>query len=236
MQRLRFTVSMLLTLVIAATSLASAEEAADGFTPPEGLSESWYARIDTSMGRIIARLLPDQAPQSVAHFAALAEGRVQWFDPVTGEPQKARYYDGIKVDRAFAGRSIEVGDSQGTGHGGPSRFAAIEGFGPVNFNAPGRLGMTRQYGAINVVKFFVTVSAQPRLTGNHACFGIVVSGRDVVTRLSQVKTHRNGTPLDPPSIDRIRIFSVGDPPPLPELVTFRPQRREFEARPRKDKP
>jgi hypothetical protein len=44
-----------------------------GFVP-----QGWYARLDTDKGPIVAKLLPDQAPQSVAHFAALAQGRLEW--------------------------------------------------------------------------------------------------------------------------------------------------------------
>ena len=40
------------------------------------LDEGWYARLETDRGMILIRLLPDQAPQSVAHFAALAEGKL----------------------------------------------------------------------------------------------------------------------------------------------------------------
>ena len=59
-------------------------DAAAGFVPAEGLAEGLYARIETSLGRIVARLLPEQAPQSVAHFAAMAEGQLEWFDMTTG--------------------------------------------------------------------------------------------------------------------------------------------------------
>ena len=97
---------------------------------------------------------------------------------------------------------------------------------------PGRLGMVREHGRISAVRFLVTASAQPRLIGRSPCFGVVVSDRTVVTNLSQVKTHPNGRPIDPPVIERIRVFAVGEPEPLPEPVRYRPQRQEFKAKPR----
>jgi peptidyl-prolyl cis-trans isomerase A (cyclophilin A) len=229
MDRRQLAVWFVLTLVIVTPSFSQQETTDGEFTPPEGLSEGWYARIDTSAGRIIARLLPEQAPQSVAHFAAMAEGRLEWFDRNDGEFKKGPYYDGIKIHRAVAGRLFEAGDPSGTGYGAPDLFVAPEGAGPINFNAPHRLGMTKEGGVTSGVQFFVTASAQPRLSRFHPCFGIVVSGHDVVMSISQVKTYPNKRPLDPPVLERVRIFKVGDPPPLPEPQRYVHRRREFKA-------
>ena len=218
-----------LTVVTIAMPAALAEATDDVFTPPEGLSEGWYARIETSMGRIVVRLLPEQAPQSVAHFAAMAEGRLAWFDRVAGEWKQRRYYDGNKVYRAVAGHLFEAGGPQDEDPGAPEVFVPLEGKGSVNFNGPGRLGLAKEFGQISGVRFFVTAAALPRLSPYHPCIGIVVSGQDVVTRISQVKTYRSGKPIEAPVIDRIRIFSVGDPKALPEPVPYRPARKEAEA-------
>jgi peptidyl-prolyl cis-trans isomerase A (cyclophilin A) len=220
-----------LALVVVAICPTHATETEGAFVPPDNLQEGWYARIETSMGRIVARLLPEQAPQSVAYFTAMAEGRLEWFDPSAGEVQKGPYYDGIKVHRASAGLSFEAGDPHGTGNDAPSLYIALEGTGPVNFSKPGRLGMTKAPTFISAVQFFVTASSQPRLTGTYPCFGIVVSGLNVVTNISQVKTYRSHRPIDPPVIERIRIFSVGDPPPLPEPQPYTPKLHRLEARP-----
>lgn len=229
MNRRLFLRWMALTVVIIASPLVLAEEIDDAFTPPEGLSEGWYGRIETSMGRIIVRLLPDQAPQSVAHFAAMAEGRLEWFDRIAGESRKGPYYDGNKVHKAVAGHMFEAGGPRGTGQGSPELFVPLENRGSVTFNGPGRLGLAKQFGQISGVQFFVTAAALPRLVAYHPCIGIVVSGQDVVTRITEVKTHRNGQPIEPPVIERIRIFAVGDPAPLPEPVPYRPQRKEVEV-------
>jgi peptidyl-prolyl cis-trans isomerase A (cyclophilin A) len=221
-----------LAMVACLSPAVAAEPIEDDFTPPDGLSEGWYARIETSAGRIIARLLPEQAPQSVAHFAALAEGRLEWFDRNDGKVKKGPYYDGIRVHQAMAGRLFEAGDPTGTGLGAPDLFVAPEGAGPINFNAPYRLGMAQDGGVLSAVKFFVTAAAVPRRSGFNPCFGLVVEGQSVVLQISQVKTHGDKRPLDPPIIERIRVFAVGEVPPLPEPVPYRHVRRHFEADPK----
>ena len=200
---------------------------------PEHAPEGWYARIETSMGVIIAKLLPEQAPQAVAHFAQLARGELPWTDLLTGETRKGRFYDGSQVHRAVAGMRFEAGDPTGTGRGGPAIYIPEEGLGPVNFDTAGRLGMTRAPGhRISAYQFFVTASAQPFLTGRHPCFGVVVSGRDVVMAISGVKTYSNGRPIDPVTIESVRIFAVGDPAPLPKPEPYHPSQRQIRLVPR----
>jgi cyclophilin family peptidyl-prolyl cis-trans isomerase len=222
-----FAVSILFLIVAA---FAGEEKTEAEFQPPEGLHPGWYARIETDMGRIIARLLPEQAPQAVAHFAALAEGELEWLDHATGETHKAPFYDGVQVYKAEAGYRFEVGGSSGTGRGGPLLYLPREGLeGPVDFSGAGRLGMTRSPDGpqFSAFRFFVTYGARPRLTGLYPCFGVVVSGREIVLEISAVKTYSNGRPIDPVLINEIRIFSVGEPEPLPEPLPHKPEPRRM---------
>ncbi len=228
-------------LVLAALALGSGAAEAPRVSPPppEGeaylfasLPEGWYARIETSKGTILARLLPDQAPQSVAHFAALAEGRMGWIDPLTGERKAQPYYDGLLVHKVAFGKRFEVGDPTGTGRGAPLIYVPPEGAGPLTFDRAWRLGMTRSgLGRISGVLFFVTAVGEPYLTGRHPCFGEVVRGRDVVQAICEVRTNSAGQPLEQIRVEQIRIHSVGDPPPLPEPRPYEPPVREL--RPRK---
>lgn len=215
---------VLLVASLAASGTAPTETTGE-FVPPEGLVEGWYARIDTSEGRILARLLPDQAPQSVAHFAALAQGRLGYIDSATGEAKKGPYYDGIRVHLAEAGRRFEIGDPTGTGHASPPFYVPPqEGVGRVTFTNAGRLGMARLSGGrISGVQFFVTAAGMPWLIGSYPCFGEVVSDMEVVFRISQVKTYNNGRPIEPVVIERVRIFSVGNPAPLPDPEPYFPK-------------
>lgn len=186
---------------------------------PEGivLDDGWYTRIDTTMGVIVARLLPGQAPQAVAHFAALAEGKLTWNDPFTGEPTNEPYYDGVAIHKVEAGSRLEAGDRTGTGKGAAPFWIPPEGFGPITFNKPGRLGMTRApMGRISGSLFFISASGLPFLSRRHPCFGKVVHGLETVYRISSVKTYSNGKPIEDVILEKVRIFKVGDPDPLPD--------------------
>lgn len=225
--------SLCLVLLVVCPGWVAAETTAESPIPPglpENLAPGWYTTIMTGKGRIVARLLPEQAPQTVAHFAALAEGRLEWTDPVSGETRKGHFFDGSSVHRAMAGKRFEAGDPTGTGHGGPDLYVPDEVEGVVNFHVAGRLGMTRAPGRrFSAYQFFATASAQPFLTGRFPCFGTVVEGRDVILEITQAKTYSNGKPIEPIAIESVRIFALGDPPPLPEPEAYRPTRRKFEA-------
>jgi peptidyl-prolyl cis-trans isomerase A (cyclophilin A) len=174
-------------------------------------------------------LLPEQAPQTVAHFAALAEGWMEWTDPVSGEKISDPYYDGARVYRAEAGSRFEAGDARSDGRTAPMLYVPPETGGPYSFHSGYMLGMTRYTSArISAVQFFVTASSQPFLTGSHPCFGKVVEGQDVIFDISAVKTYSNGRPIDPITIDEIRIFKVGDPAPLEEPQPYTPKRYEMQ--------
>lgn len=196
---------------------------------PGDLPQGWYATIETSLGTIVARLFPEQAPQAVAHFAALAEGRLEWVDPLTGVTKHGNYYDGLKVHLAVAGQRFEAGDPTGTGRGAPPFWIPYrEVDGPIKFDEPWRLGMTRaSLGRISGVLFFVTATGLSSLDRGHPCFGEVVAGRDVVTSICNVKTGPGDKPLDAVVIERIRIHRVGDPMPLPEPVRYTPKPPKF---------
>jgi peptidyl-prolyl cis-trans isomerase A (cyclophilin A) len=202
------------------------------------LKPGWYAHLETSRGSIVVRLLPEQSPQAVAHFAALAQGGMAWVDPLTGVTRKEPYYDGIEVHLAEAAQRFEAGDRTGTGRGAPPFYLPDEGAGPVNFSRPGRIGMTRSSrGRVSAVQFFVTAVGTPWLNGRHPCFGEVVHGLDVVRAISDVKTGPRKKPIEPVLLARVRIHAVGEPPPLPVPVPFTPKPPVFEKRqPAADQP
>jgi len=209
---------------------AQAEQAPeDGFVPSPKLHNGLHARIETSMGRIVVRLFPEQSPQAVAHFVGLARGTIPWTDVVSGETHTTPYYDGVPIHKAEAMKRFEAGDRSGTGRRAPKLYVAPEGDGPANFSVGYRLGMTRAPGArISAVQFFVTVAPEPYLTGRHPCFGTVLEGRDVVRRITEVKTYTNGRPVEPVVIEKIRIFTVGPEVELPEPVEYRPKPDKLE--------
>jgi cyclophilin family peptidyl-prolyl cis-trans isomerase len=136
------------------------------------------------------------------------------------------------IHTVLAGRFFETGDAGAMGRAMPMLFVPEEGLGPVNFNLPYVAGMTRLGGPrISGAKFFVTVAAQPSLNGRSPCFGQVVDGRETVFNISQVKSYSNQRPIQDVRIERIRIFPVGEPPPLPAPEPYQPRRKEVELRP-----
>jgi peptidyl-prolyl cis-trans isomerase A (cyclophilin A) len=178
--------------------------------------------VETSLGSFTIKLLPEQAPQTVAHFAAFAEGRMEFVDPFTGDKKKAPYYDGLAIHKTTFAQRFEAGDSTGTGHGMPLVWVPSEP-GPVNFSRPYRVGMTAaSMKRISGVMFFVSIVAEPYLNSRHNCFGEVIEGRDVVDRICQVATNNRGVPLEPVVIRHVAIVKSGDPPPLPAPVPYDP--------------
>lgn len=204
---------------------------------PAELPEGWYARLDTDRGTIVVRLLPKQAPQSVAYFAALAEGRLSWTDPFTGREATGHYYDGIVVHKALAGERFEAGDKTGTGRGAPPYHVPPEGFTPVNFDGPWRMGMTRYPGgAISGVVFFLTAASQPFLNAKHPCFGEIVAGKDVVWDITLSDTLSDDTPREPIVIEKVRVHAVGEPAAIAEPVPYVPDRPKLAPKPQPVQP
>jgi peptidyl-prolyl cis-trans isomerase A (cyclophilin A) len=204
----------LVLLLIASASLAVAD-------PPQR-PEGWYAVVDTTLGSFTFRLLTEQAPQTVAHFVAFAEGRMEFVDPLTGNKKKVPYYDGLAIHKTKFAQWFEAGDPTGTGHGMPPVWVPSEP-GPNNFSHPYRVGMTSaSLKRISGVLFFATIVAEPALNGSHNCFGEIVQGRDVVEEICNVKIDNDGKPLEPVVIRHIAIVKSGNPPPLPEPVHYDP--------------
>jgi len=209
----------LFVLLIGLTSL--------GVADPQARPEGWYAVVETSLGSFTFRLLPEQAPQTVAHFAAFATGRMEFVDPYTGDKKKAPFYDGIAIHKTKFAQWFEAGDPTGTGHGMPPVWVRSEP-GLVNFSRPYRVGMTAaSLQRISGVLFFVTIVAEPHFNAGHNCFGEIVEGRDVVDRICNVKTNGRGAPLEPVVIQHITIVKSGDPKPLPDPVAYVPSEPVF---------
>jgi peptidyl-prolyl cis-trans isomerase A (cyclophilin A) len=205
---------MLLVFLVAIATLGVAEQ--------PGRPEGWYAVVSTTLGSFTIRLLPEQAPQTVAHFAAFAEGRMEFVDPYTGNKKKVPYYDGIAIHKTTFAQRFEAGDPTGTGHGMPPVWVPSEP-GLVNFSRPYRVGMTAaSMMRISGVLFFVSIVAEPYLNSSHNCFGEVFEGRDVVEAICTVKTDNHGKPIQPVVIQHIAIVKSGNPPPLPDLVPYAP--------------
>ncbi len=219
----RITPLLLLALALAPPLLAQADPFAQ-----DPLPTGWYARVETSMGEFLVYLHPEQAPQSVAHFAALANAELAWTDRVSGETKKSHYYDGLIVHRVKAMTRFEAGDPHGTGSGAPKLYVPPEVDRPMQFNIPYRVGLTRaSLGRISGAQFFVSVTPEPYLSGRHPCIGTVVRGKQVVRDITAVRLYPNDKPVEPVVLNEVRVFKVGNPEPLAEPVPYEVERESL---------
>ena len=161
-------------LILALLAAAQDPPAASPPAPPS-------AEVETAQGTFVIRLLPDLAPNHVAHFVKTAgaggydgttfhrvvtRGIIQGGDPLSKDPkQSARYGTGglglLKAefsDRPFTRGTVAAARRPSGKDTGGSQF-------------------------------FVVVTDQPSLKGQYTIFGDVVSGMDVVDKISD-------TPVD----------------------------------------
>ena len=142
--------------------------------------EGLFATINTAKGAIKLKLEYQKVPMTVASFVALAEGRML----NTAKPEGTPYYDGIKFHRVIADFMIQGGDPTGTGAGGPGYRFPDEIDRSLKHDRAGTLSMANAGPYSNGSQFFITHRATPHLDGNHAVFGYVVSGQDVVNAVT----------------------------------------------------
>lgn len=174
---------------------------ADGFQPAPYLSETrktefskapelgeatepgkqYRAVLETSKGRIVVELYPDEAPMTVNSFAYLLRNH---------------YYDGIMFHRVIDGFMAQTGDPTGTGMGGPGYRFEDEFVGnPHRHSGKGVLSMANAGPGTNGSQFFITFTATPHLDGKHTVFGKVIEGLDVLDRINR-RDPRMGGPAD----------------------------------------
>lgn len=160
------------------------------------------AVLETTAGRIVIDLLPDQAPNHVGYFMKLIEegayngttfhrliarGIIQGGDPLSKDPSKRESYGtgGLGMLRAEPGA------------GAHARGAVSAVLVPGKRDSAG-------------AQFFICVTPQPALDGQYTVFGRVVQGIGIVTRISEMPVDESGK-----AVDRIEIASatIRDAPP-----------------------
>src|SRR4051794_30630845 len=145
-----------------------------------------YATFDTTFGRIVIRLFPDDAPKTVENFVSLATGTREWTDPKTGMKAKKPLYDGTVFHRVIPEFMIQGGDPLGRGTGGPGYKFEDEFGSGRKFDRPGLLAMANAGPNTNGSQFFITVIPTPWLNNKHTIFGEVVKGQDIIERVANV--------------------------------------------------
>jgi len=181
-----------LTLAAALPALASDAPVKDPWMQKALAGQDLWATMKTTEGNIVIHLFSKEAPKTVANFVGLATGERQWTDPRTHQPSTAHAYDETIFHRVISGFMIQGGDPTGTGRGEPGYTFADETSNGKKFDKVGLLAMANRGPGTNGMQWFITVSTPEYLNGKHTIFGEVVSGYDVVDKISKVPTGADG--------------------------------------------
>ncbi len=132
-------------------------------------AKQYTAVLHTEKGEAVIELFADKAPLAVNSFVFLA--RQGWFDDIT-------------FHRVIAGFVAQTGDPSGTGRGNAGYFFNNEIVPTLKFDSPGMVAMANSGPDTNSAQFFITFAPEPQLDGNYTIFGRVVSGLDVLEKLT----------------------------------------------------
>ena len=128
-----------------------------GITAEESLKQQW-AKVSTAKGDIWIKLYPEEAPNTVANFAHLAN---------TG------FYNDLVFHRVIPGFMAQGGCPQGTGTGGPDWAIACETATNTSLHRRGTLSMAHAGPNTGGSQFFITFVPTPHLDGVHTVFGAI---------------------------------------------------------------
>ena len=167
-----------------------------------------YAVFDTTLGKIVIRLLEKEAPKTVANFVGLAEGTKEFREAKSGQKVKRAFYDGLAFHRVIPNFMIQGGCPLGTGTGDPGYKFEDEFHSSLRHDKPGKLSMANSGPGTNGSQFFITVAATPWLDNHHSIFGEVIEGQDVADKISKVARDRNDRPQQPVVLQKVTIERV----------------------------
>lgn len=151
------------------------------------LSKLQWAKVSTSKGDIWLKLLPDEAPNTVANFAHLAN---------TG------FYNDLSFHRVIPGFMAQGGCPQGNSTGGPDWAIACETATNTSKHTRGTLSMAHAgQPDTGGSQFFITFSPTPHLDGVHTVFGVIqendadsfatldsIAGEDAINSIEVLET------------------------------------------------
>ena len=158
-------------------------------------AERPVATFDTSMGSFRVELFTDLAPITTGNFIDLS---------------KKGFYNGVIFHRVIDGFMIQGGCPDGRGTGGPG-YTIPDEFGEgLAHDSPGILSMANAGPNTGGSQFFVTLVPTPWLDGNHAIFGTVIEGMDIVRSIGSTETARNDRPVTDVVINSITIDGLAE--------------------------
>ena len=169
--------------------------------------KDYYALIDTDKGQVLVDLYEQETPVTVNNFVTLARNH---------------FYDDTRFHRVIDGFMAQGGDPQSTdtakkdawGSGGPGYSFADEIRSKLTFDSAGELAMANSGANTNGSQFFITFGPTENLNGRHTIFGKVVTGEDVLGKLTRTSDTSSGseTPIAGATADEVltvRILTKG---------------------------
>ena len=204
-------ISLLLAVIVLAACLASCQSGpvqyedidfsqVDIEKVVESDKETDYVVITIeNMGKIVIRLYPDVAPQTVANFKQLVS---------------EKFYDGLIFHRVIENFMIQGGDPEGTGYGSsPNKIYgefSNNGFENNLKHTRGVISMARRGDDNNSAscQFFICHGDYAYGDGDYAAFGYVVAGMDVVDAIATTAVNTSNRPLNPVIIESIRFAKI----------------------------
>ncbi len=151
--------------------------------------KTYYWTLQTNVGDIKVKLLPQVAPMHVSSTIYLT---------------RLGFYDDVIFHRVITGFMAQGGDPLGRGTGGPGYKYAGEFSNSVKHDKPGMLSMANAGPGTDGSQFFLTFVPTPHLDGKHTIFGEVVEGMDTVKALEK-RGSPSGKPTEPMMIKKATI-------------------------------
>ncbi len=152
--------------------------------------------IETNYGKMMFKLLPDLAPETVRNFEKLA---------------KSGFYNGTLFHRVIPGFMIQGGDpntknsdKSSWGTGGPGYSVKAE------FNSKSHLrgvvSMARSTDPNSAgSQFFIVTTDSTFLNGQYTAFGEVTEGMDVADKIVNLQRDSNDCPLEEAKMIQVSI-------------------------------
>ena len=134
--------------------------------------------LQTTMGDVKIELFDKTMPITAGNFRTLVE---------------KKFYDGTIFHRVIPDFMIQGGDPEGTGMGGPG-YTIKDELPADNRNARGTISMANSGPNTGGSQFFINTVDNRGLDRKHPVFGKVVSGMDVVDKISKVPTDGDDRP------------------------------------------
>jgi cyclophilin family peptidyl-prolyl cis-trans isomerase len=132
-------------------------------------SVDYAAIFCTDAGAVYIDLFEDRTPITVNNMVFLANNN---------------FYNGTIFHRVIPEFMAQGGDPTGTGSGSPGYRFADEFLPDLTFDRPYLLAMANSGPGTNGSQFFITFVPTDWLNGAHTIFGEVISGQDVVDRIT----------------------------------------------------